>query len=101
MWGQIYDRLVALTGEHRTMLVFTNTRSSPSAWRTTWASGSGKDTVAAHHGSMSRELRLTAEERLKAGELKVMVRHRVARAGHRHRRRGPGRASSARRAPSR
>src|SRR5690606_2739367 len=33
----------------------------------------GKDVVAAHHGSLARELRLDAEQRLKRGELKVLV----------------------------
>ncbi|RYY69155.1 MAG: ATP-dependent DNA helicase, partial [Comamonadaceae bacterium] len=33
----------------------------------------GKDAVAAHHGSLSKETRLDAEQRLKRGELKVLV----------------------------
>ncbi|MBX7102033.1 MAG: DEAD/DEAH box helicase [Myxococcaceae bacterium] len=73
MWGQIYDRLVALSREHRTMLVFTNTRKLAERVAHDLGERLGGDQVRAHHGSMSRELRLSAEDRLKAGDLKVMV----------------------------
>ncbi len=72
MWGQIYDRLVALTKEHRTLLVFTNTRRLAERVAHDLGERLGEGLVAAHHGSMSRELRLKAEEALKAGKLKVM-----------------------------
>ena len=72
MWGQIYDRLVALSGEHKTILIFTNTRRMAERVAHDLGERLGLDKVAAHHGSMSRELRFAAEERLKAGELKVM-----------------------------
>ncbi|MET0403564.1 MAG: DEAD/DEAH box helicase [Cystobacter sp.] len=73
MWGQVYDRLVALAGENRTTLVFVNTRKLAERVAHDLSERLGQDKVAAHHGSMSREMRLTAEERLKAGELSVMV----------------------------
>ena len=66
MWGQIYDRLVALTKEHRTLLVFTNTRRLAERVAHDLGERLGEGLVAAHHGSMSRELRLQAEEALKA-----------------------------------
>ncbi len=72
MWGQIYDRLVQLSGEHRTMLVFTNTRRLAERVAHDLGERLGEGLVAAHHGSMSRELRLKAEDALKAGRLKVM-----------------------------
>jgi ATP-dependent Lhr-like helicase len=72
MWGQIYDRLVQLSAEHRTMLVFTNTRRLAERVAHDLGERLGEGQVAAHHGSMSRELRLKAEEALKAGRLKVM-----------------------------
>jgi ATP-dependent helicase Lhr and Lhr-like helicase len=72
MWGQVYDRLVELSQENRTMLVFTNTRKLAERVAHDLGQRIGEDKVAAHHGSMSRELRLKAEERLKRGELKVM-----------------------------
>ncbi len=73
LWGQVYDRLVALTTEHRTLLVFTNTRKLAERVAHDLGERLGHDKVAAHHGSMARELRLAAEERLKAGQLQVMV----------------------------
>ncbi len=73
MWGEVYDRLKALSEQHRTVLVFTNTRRLAERLAHDLGERMGADTVAAHHGSMSRELRLRAEERLKAGELRVMV----------------------------
>src|SRR5712692_6580606 len=73
MWGQIYDRIQALTATHRTMLVFANTRRLAERVAHDLGERLGQDKVAAHHGSMARELRLGAEERLKSGSLQVMV----------------------------
>ena len=73
MWGQLYDRIIALTAEHRTMLVFSNTRRLAERVAHDLGERIGHQHVAAHHGSMARELRLKAEERLKSGSLKVMV----------------------------
>ena len=81
MWGQIYDRILHLATEHRTILCFTNTRKMAERvahdlgerMAAAAPSGHGEGLVAAHHGSMSRELRLRAEEKLKAGELRIMV----------------------------
>jgi ATP-dependent Lhr-like helicase len=73
MWGQVYDRLTALSKENRTMLVFTNTRKMAERVAHDLGERLGEGRVASHHGSMARELRLSAEERLKSGTLKVMV----------------------------
>jgi ATP-dependent Lhr-like helicase len=73
MWGQVYDRLVKLTSEHRTTLIFVNTRKMAERVAHDLGERIGKDKVAAHHGSMSREIRLAAEERLKSGQLVAMV----------------------------
>jgi ATP-dependent Lhr-like helicase len=73
MWGQIYDRLVQLVSENRTTLVFVNTRKLAERVAHDLAQRLGKDLVSAHHGSMARELRLNAEQKLKSGSLKVMV----------------------------
>src|SRR5215470_6992415 len=73
MWGQIYDRLVQLTAEHRTTLIFTNTRKLAERVAHDLGTRLGPGTVSAHHGSMARELRLAAEEKLKRGELRAMV----------------------------
>jgi len=73
MWGQVYDRLVHLTSEHRTTLIFTNTRKLAERVAHDLGNRLGPGTVSAHHGSMARELRLSAEEKLKRGELRAMV----------------------------
>nr|MCU0698098.1 DEAD/DEAH box helicase [Myxococcaceae bacterium] len=73
MWGQVYDRLVTLSQSHRTMLVFTNTRRLAERVAHDLGERMGHEFVRAHHGSMSRELRLSAEDLLKTGRLKVMV----------------------------
>jgi ATP-dependent Lhr-like helicase len=72
-WGQLYDRLVALSAKNRTMLIFANTRRMAERVAHDLGERIGEGLVAAHHGSMARELRLAAEEKLKAGQLKVMV----------------------------
>ena len=73
-WDQVYARIAELATEHRTTLVFVNTRRM--AERAAKHLGDrlgGKEAVAAHHGSLSRELRLDAEQRLKSGRLRVLV----------------------------
>jgi ATP-dependent Lhr-like helicase len=59
--------------EHRSTLVFVNTRRVAERVSHHLASRLGEDAVAAHHGSLSRKTRLVAEQRLKSGELKVVV----------------------------
>jgi len=73
VWTQIYDRLAALIEEHRTTLVFVNTRRLVERVSLHLSERLGEINVAAHHGSLSKERRLSAEQRLKRGELKVLV----------------------------
>ncbi len=73
VWQQVYDRLAALANEHRTTLVFVNTRRLAERAARHLSERLGAGEVAAHHGSLARELRLDAEQRLKRGELKVLV----------------------------
>jgi ATP-dependent Lhr-like helicase len=73
VWGEIYDRIVQLIQEHQTTLVFVNTRRLAERATMELTERIGEDKVAAHHGSLSRELRQSAESRLKAGELKALV----------------------------
>jgi ATP-dependent Lhr-like helicase len=73
MWGEIYDRLTALITAHKTTLVFVNTRRLAERVAHNLAERLGEDAVLAHHGSLSRKLRLTAEEKLKTGKLKAVV----------------------------
>ncbi len=73
MWDEIYDRVAALATQHRSTLIFVNTRRL--AERLTHHLGErlGQDAVATHHGSLSRKLRLNAERKLKAGEIRALV----------------------------
>jgi ATP-dependent helicase Lhr and Lhr-like helicase len=73
VWTQVYDRLAALVSEHRTTLVFVNTRRLVERVARHLSERVGEENVAAHHGSLSKERRLNAEQRLKRGELKVLV----------------------------
>ena len=76
IWSDIYDRLAELVREHRSTLVFVNTRRL--AERVSHSleerlQDLGAEAVAAHHGSLSRQIRLSAEERLKSGKTRVVV----------------------------
>jgi ATP-dependent Lhr-like helicase len=73
MWEEIYDRLAALIQEHRTTLLFVNTRRLAERVTHHLQERLGPDVVLPHHGSLSRKLRLTAEEKLKNGELRAVV----------------------------
>jgi ATP-dependent helicase Lhr and Lhr-like helicase len=73
MWEEIFDKLAAHAKNHRSTLVFVNTRKL--AEKVAFALGErlGMEDVAAHHGSLSRALRLDAEQRLKNGAIKILV----------------------------
>lgn len=73
MWDEIYDRIAALATQHRSTLVFVNTRRLSERMAHHLGQRLGKDAVAAHHGSLSRKLRLAAEKKLKAGEIRALV----------------------------
>src|SRR5690349_1248819 len=73
MWDEIYDRLRDLSEQHRSTLVFVNTRRLSERVAHNLAMRMGEENVAAHHGSLSRKLRLAAETKLKEGKIKVLV----------------------------
>ncbi len=73
LWRETYDRVAALVSEHRSTLVFVNTRRLAERATHALAERLGDGQVAAHHGSLSRARRLAAEERLKAGNLRAVV----------------------------
>ena len=73
MWDEIYNRLVELVEQHRSTLVFVNTRRLVERIAHNLGERLGEENVAAHHGSLSRKLRLSAEQRLKEGKVKVLV----------------------------
>lgn len=73
VWDEIYDRIAALAQEHRSILVFVNTRKLSERLAHHLGERIGSELVAAHHGSLSRKLRLEAEHGLKTGQLKIIV----------------------------
>ncbi len=72
-WDQVYDRVAELARDHRTTLVFVNTRRMAERAARHLGERLGRERVAAHHGSLARDARLLAEQRLKAGELQLLV----------------------------
>lgn len=73
IWNEVFARIGALIGEHRTTLVFTNTRKMAERVAARLAERIGKEHVTSHHGSLSKARRLDAEQRLKQGQLKALV----------------------------
>jgi ATP-dependent Lhr-like helicase len=73
MWTEIFDKLALLAQQHRSTLVFVNTRRLVEKISFELTERLGEDAVAAHHGSLSRTLRLDAEQRLKNGEVKILI----------------------------
>ena len=73
MWTEIFDKLASHAQNHRSTLVFVNTRRLVEKIAFALTERLGPENVAAHHGSLSRTLRLDAEQRLKRGEIKILV----------------------------
>ncbi|HEX9296480.1 MAG TPA: helicase-related protein, partial [Polyangiaceae bacterium] len=73
VWEEIYERMAELVRAHRTTLVFVNTRKMAERIAARLGTKLGAKDVACHHGSLSAARRHDAEQRLKAGELKVLV----------------------------
>jgi ATP-dependent Lhr-like helicase len=73
VWTEVYDRLADLVGQHRTTLIFANTRRMVERVTRHLSERVGEAHVAAHHGSLSKERRLDAEQRLKGGKLRALV----------------------------
>ena len=73
VWDEVYDRLAELIRQHKTTLVFVNTRRLAERVARHLGERIGDENIAAHHGSLAREQRLAAEQRLKAGELSALV----------------------------
>ncbi len=73
VWGEIYEKLVHLIEGHRTTLIFVNTRRMAERVARALSEPLGAEHVTSHHGSLSREARLLAEQRLKSGSLRALV----------------------------
>jgi len=72
-WGELYDKIAELAAQHRSTLVFVNTRRLVERLAHNLAARLGDDAVGAHHGSLSRERRFKTEQRLKSGDLKLAI----------------------------
>jgi ATP-dependent Lhr-like helicase len=72
-WAEIYERLVQLIGEHRSTLIFVNTRKLSERVSHQLTERLGEDQVLAHHGSLSHRGRQRTEQMLKEGRLKAVV----------------------------
>ena len=73
VWQELYGELANLISQHRTTLIFVNTRRLAERAARALAERVGEEYVTAHHGSLAKEHRLSAEQRLKRGELKALV----------------------------
>ena len=72
-WGEIYDRLARLVDAHQTTLIFVNTRRLAERVTRHLSERIGEEHVTSHHGSLAKEARHNAEQRLKTGDLKALV----------------------------
>ena len=72
-WSEIYHRLEQLIHAHRTTLIFVNTRHMAERMAKALSERLDENSVTAHHGSLAKEHRLDAEQRLKAGTLRALV----------------------------
>jgi ATP-dependent Lhr-like helicase len=73
VWERVYDRMAELVVLHKTTLIFVNTRRMAERVARHLGDRLGAEHVAAHHGSLAKEYRLAAEQRLKAGDLQVLI----------------------------
>jgi len=74
VWAELYADMVARIQEHRTTLVFVQTRALAERVTFNLTKYLGeKGQIAAHHGSMSADMRHHAESELKSGRLKAIV----------------------------
>jgi ATP-dependent Lhr-like helicase len=73
VWERVYDRMAELVVLHRTTLIFVNTRRMAERVARHLGDRLGAEHVAAHHGSLAKEYRLDAEQRLKRGDLQVLI----------------------------
>jgi ATP-dependent Lhr-like helicase len=73
VWEQVYRRLAALIEQHRTTLIFVNTRRMAERATRRLSELLGDAHVTAHHGSLAKEQRFDAEQRLKGGQLRALV----------------------------
>ncbi len=71
--GEIYDKISQLINTHRTTLVFVNTRRMAERVAHALSERVDSDAITSHHGSLAKEQRLSAETKLKTGQLRALV----------------------------
>ncbi|MCL4375419.1 ATP-dependent helicase [Candidatus Marsarchaeota archaeon] len=73
--NQVYSKINRIIRKNKTTLIFTNTRSGTERviFNLMRRFKYSEDSIAAHHGSLSREARLGVEDMLKKGKLKCAV----------------------------
>lgn len=75
--AKMYELISDLVQEHKTTVIFTNTRSATERvvnyLKEKFPTEYGDENIAAHHSSLSRDHRFDIEERLRNGDLKVVV----------------------------
>ncbi len=72
-WAEVHQRLGQLIESHRSTLIFVNTRRMAERLTHQLSGLLGEEHVSSHHGSLSAEIRLSTEQRLKSGQLKAVV----------------------------
>ncbi|HEU0025080.1 MAG TPA: DEAD/DEAH box helicase [Thermoleophilaceae bacterium] len=73
IWPAIYPELLSLIREHRSTIVFVNSRRGAERLAVRLNELADEDIARAHHGSLAREERLVVEDLLKSGELPCLV----------------------------
>ena len=73
VWAEMHQRMVELIESHRITLIFVNTRKLAERLTLRLSELLGSERIACHHGSLSKERRLDAEQRLKEGRLSALV----------------------------
>ncbi|HBN77865.1 MAG TPA: DEAD/DEAH box helicase, partial [Planctomycetaceae bacterium] len=72
-WAEVNARVIELVNSHRSTLIFVNTRRMAERVSHQLTELLGEDQVSSHHGSLSADIRLDTEQRLKTGQLKAVV----------------------------
>ncbi|HZT96920.1 MAG TPA: DEAD/DEAH box helicase, partial [Chloroflexota bacterium] len=73
IWPAVYPRILELIREHRSTIIFCNSRRMAERLAGKLNELAGEELVRAHHGSIAREHRALVEDMLKAGELPALV----------------------------
>lgn len=72
-WDETYEQLANLINQHRSTLIFVNTRKQAERITMNLEKKLGEGSVATHHGSLSRKARLASEHALKTGAIKALI----------------------------